>query len=93
MPLADPITYLTYSISEKGAKRSKITAPIITRVVMQAVPLIGFLTATILIKVLALHKKKIVKTFEVQPLPAQVRMELVYYYHAECRNSKLTSSW
>ncbi|HEX6282367.1 MAG TPA: hypothetical protein VFZ67_09090 [Nitrososphaera sp.] len=24
---------------------------------------------------------------------AQVRMELVYYYHAECRNSKLTSSW
>jgi hypothetical protein len=26
-------------------------------------------------------------------LPAQVRMELVYHYHAECRNSKLTSSW
>lgn len=64
-----------------------MTAPIITRVVMQAVPLIGFLTAAILIKVLAHHKKKIVKAFEVQPLPAQVRMELVYYYHAECRNS------
>jgi hypothetical protein len=40
----------------------------IARIVMQAAPLIGFVTAAVLIKILAARKNKIKKVFEVKPL-------------------------
>ena len=46
----------------------------IPRVVMQTVPLIGFVTATVLIKKLAARKNKIKKIFEVKPL-TETRVE------------------
>ncbi|HZA62463.1 MAG TPA: hypothetical protein VE573_06290 [Nitrososphaeraceae archaeon] len=41
---------------------------LIARVMMQAAPLIGFVAAAVLIKILAARKKKIKKVFEVKPL-------------------------
>jgi hypothetical protein len=41
------------------------------RVVMQAAPFIGFVTAAILVKVLAARKNKIKKAFEVNELTAK----------------------
>jgi hypothetical protein len=38
------------------------------RLVMQAAPFIGFVTAAVLVKVLAARKSKIKKAFEVKPL-------------------------
>jgi hypothetical protein len=45
------------------------------RLVMQAAPFIGFVTAAVLVKVLAARKSKIKKAFEVKPLTEKEAQE------------------
>jgi hypothetical protein len=43
----------------------------LARVAIQAAPLIGFITAAVLIKIVAARKNKIKKAFEVKPLTTE----------------------